>query len=306
MSDVSQSSLREVAVHAVDQVVVDGLVDGAERRVRFGVLLRIGAGGAPLDDSGFLEFRGGLYGDERYIDRRRDMYSYEPVIRPESTAQASLIAIVGGTALCNELERKKAMSFMDYLARVVYEQNTISSGVLSLREVSGSLKSGGFGDLNYQEFGAFLHYMYQDPRFYPIGDGRIVLTEAISGGGDMLTELPMIDDVAGAIEQALPYLFTDPSGVFTQGVLLGTLKSLGSYVRMDQMHEVFEQLRASLQVIALEDGRFKRIQSSEDGTAETAQHQLSPEAMIRAIRGGVAHKPHSRKKGGSRKRTVNM
>ena len=140
--------ISELATHSIDQAVVDGLVDGVERRIPVGRLLRLSAVVEELPRSVFFGFCQALTDEERYVDRVRNMYGFKPVISPESTVKASLIAIVGGTALCSETERSEALGLMEYLTQTLYNVNTKPSSILSIREVSGTLKSGGFTNLS--------------------------------------------------------------------------------------------------------------------------------------------------------------
>jgi hypothetical protein len=157
-----QPDIHDLAVEAIDQVVIDGLVDGAERRVKIGTLLRISLGGDALSDSDFKEYHRSLLTEPRYVNRVGNSWGFEPTIRPESSAKPSLIAIVGGTALCGERERLQAKALMNHFAETVYNGENLAGGILSIREVRGVLNSGGIDEPTYQEFGAFLGYMWQD------------------------------------------------------------------------------------------------------------------------------------------------
>lgn len=272
-----------------------------------GTLIRIGFGAIKLENSEFEKFCGALTEDERYLDRIEAKYGFEPTIRPESTARPSLIAIVNGTALCSEEERQDAATLMNCFAEVMYAQNSRTNGVLHLREVEASFRAAGLGDLSHQEFGAFLSFMRQDIRFYRLGDGRIVLTDVFRGDVEGVAELPRIDDIAAAIKQTLPRLSHVPYGVFTEGMLLGAMKSQGLLVRRDQLQEVSEQLGLSARVSSLPDGRYKLVEDDPPAhDTRSKEQQLALDAMLKAIKGNGQPKPHSKNRGRGRKRIVDM
>jgi len=272
--------LPELAAQAVDQAVIDGLVDGQGLRVEMRKLIRFA-----LDDEigppGFLPaFRRSLEAEDRYVDSvSKDQHGFRPELDPDSTVMPSPIAIVAGTALCDEKTRQRTLDFMDQLARTVYRRNLGRTGILSMRELGGSLRAGGYPDLSRAQFGAFLGYMHQDPRFYPIGDGRIVLTD-IHPNADTLIEAQSLDNVTMAVNEALPFIRTNTNGVFTEGMFLGTMRALRGHIRSDQMEDVFEALRSSPYVHLLRDGRYKLVESAQGRLAP--ENQLSLEGIMRA------------------------
>src|SRR5260370_8765868 len=113
-------NIEQLTHSVIDQVVVDGEVDGHDRRVLYRVLVRIAFQGLRAPDDVYQGFHEALPKEERFVARIGDRYDYEPVLRPDSIARASLKAIVSGHAICSEAERQDCRSVMAILADEVF------------------------------------------------------------------------------------------------------------------------------------------------------------------------------------------
>lgn len=285
--------------HTVDQLVVDGEVDGAERRAPHKVIIRIAFQGSSAEDQAYQDFNDALVQEPRFVDHVQTRYGYSPVVSEESTVRPSLKAIVGGNALCTEAERAEVLADMNALAEKVFLH--AASGVLSLREVSGTLKAAGRGHLSYEEYGAFLRYIDIDPRFEVLDGGRVVLVGHGNFDGPPPPDIPRINDFTAYVEAALPQIWTGPNRVFGIGALLGTLKAQGTYVREDQLVDLYECLQRHPGVRILRDGRYQIGDEVliEDHVPVAAERELSLNAMIRMVENGrPMRKPRSKRRGG--------
>ena len=300
--ELSQNQAIDLVVRrTVDQAVVDGEVDGIDRRIAYNKLARIAFKGVMVPVDTRYQFKIGLKNEERFIDIVSQQYGFEALLDPASEARPSLRALVAGTAIATMQERSNALMFMDHLACLVYEKAVFKSARVSVREISGALKAAGMGVLSYEEWGGFLEYMAQDPRFYPIGDGSYILTDKFNGDMEDITPaLPISrSEMPGVIEAALPLIFASSQNTFPIGALLGTLKSQGIYIRQEQIQTLAEQLSLLPSIELLETGWFK-WHKPESQYGEPVR-QKSLEEMIRDLRGGIERKPRGKK---GYKRTV--
>lgn len=292
---------------SIDQVIIDGVVDGHEERAPLRVLTRIAFGGVRAPQGVFLDYKDALTDDYRFLDLVRREYGYYPVIEDKTEAKVSLKAIVTGKARCTREEQANTLYLMNKLATIVCELSNKHDGILSLREVSGSLKNARYGQLSYEEFGAFLEYMCRDPRFIVLKDGRFVLREVFTGDPFEIEELKRIDNLGEVIDHAIPSIYLGRFGVFDEGTLLGTLKALGIYMRTDQITELFEQLSLRPDIRVLGGDKYQFIGEREPREGEITPQNLTIDAMIRqAIGRGGRRKPRSRKKGGGKYRVTSM
>lgn len=173
---VGLASVR-LAQRAIDQVVVDGLVDGADRRVPIGVLNRCAFQGQRAPTQLYRSFVVALVEDWRFVDKVDTNYGYRPMLEAGSRVRPSLIGIMGGLALCTDAEREAAFSLMHDLANAVYANSDRT--VISRNGLTAVLKQAGFVDITYDQFGAFIKFMDRDPRFDLQPDGRIRLTRRV-------------------------------------------------------------------------------------------------------------------------------
>jgi hypothetical protein len=184
------TSIEYLACMAIDQVVVDGVVDGLKQRAPHKMLVKIAFPNSP--PAIMYDFDQALVQDPRFIDVTRRRYSYRPELSAGSTVQATMRAIVAGRARCSAERREEVMLQMEEFTAILYGDNRVHSGILDLSYIGRALKRAG-KKLSNDEFGGLLQWMHQDPRFYPLENGRIVLTELFRGSLDELlgaTPLP--------------------------------------------------------------------------------------------------------------------
>jgi hypothetical protein len=307
---------EDAAVTAIDQVVVDGEVDGLNRRVPFSVLIAIGFQGLHGSDGQFTDFREALVEDERFIDIIRKKYSYEPVLSEGSEVTASPYAIVNGQGMYTEEERVALMGLMDSYADAVYAQGGgPEETVASIREVSGRLHSAGLV-LDKAHFRAFREYMRIGPRLFLGEDGRVLLADHVEGGADgPLPAMPRIHDFSAVIAEALPHIHTDHEGAFSRGALLGTLKALGVGIRPDQEQQIFRETLKHPAVGQSEgNGHFQIVGDiaavSDERAREAEREAASRIPLEKKMRLAFAGNPTRRKRhtrrGAGGKRAVDM
>ncbi|HET7673629.1 MAG TPA: hypothetical protein VFK11_03920, partial [Candidatus Saccharimonadales bacterium] len=147
-----QFDLGSATTFAIDQAVADGEVDGRNNRAPFRMLSRIAFRGVRMPGSVIHDFRDALTVDERYVDRVRDRYGYEPVLSEGSEARATPSAIVNGRGIYSEEEHQVVMDLMETYTRVIYDSLNPQDHIVHLREVSGALNGAGISP-TYDEFG---------------------------------------------------------------------------------------------------------------------------------------------------------
>jgi hypothetical protein len=204
---------------AVDQVVVDGLVNGIEQRVPFGTLLGISFQGQRAPASVHNGFINGLANDKRYLDRVREnkgswQYAYEPTIEGDSTVKARPEAIVAARGIYSEEERTTAMKRMGFYADIVCQalQGPGQKPTVGLRIVQKALHVSGGISLDYDEFKGFLEYMKLDgSRLRLLEDGNVFIGKtAVAGRAD--APLPQTPNPTPDASQPLETLLQNAFG----------------------------------------------------------------------------------------------
>jgi hypothetical protein len=108
-------------------------------------------------------------------------------------------------------------------------------------------------------------YIKNDPRFYVISDGRIVLTEHFTGDAKLLEPFPWIENIDAALEEALAVLPLRTDGVFTISTLNFALDKRGHQVRPDQFDQILERLRHFANVEFIRPGLYRIPPSRKNG-----------------------------------------
>ena len=281
-AELDPTSLAKLAI---DQAIVDGLVDGVKRRVHISILISFGFQGARAPKAVFNEFHHELTRDDRFIDKVAKRYGYTPVIEGETEARASPQAIIKGIGIFTDEEKQAVVDLMEFYTEKLYQQvgNTPGRSVLYVREVSGALKAAGL-DVGHREHYGFFEHIRHDSRFRMLDGGRIILTgfENPEQNIEIPEEIPKIDDFRTLITDALPYIYTDSSRNFDFGALLGTLKAKGILVHGGQIKELRRQLN-----------RHPDVDTDKDGTYTIADYidEASPRTRVYENAGDIEDTP---------------
>jgi hypothetical protein len=153
--------LDAMAGVAIDQVILDGLVDGAGMRAHFRTLAEIAFDGPKSLAHDTMEgFRTGLVTDARFVDREGNRYDLRP--RPE--------AILRGTANHTEEERQAVLDQMEFFTSVIFTEKRDSP--LSLKTMEVILELAGV-EYSHAQFSGFRTFIQIDPRFMHTNTGII-------------------------------------------------------------------------------------------------------------------------------------
>ncbi len=290
--------LERTVQRTVDQVVIDGEVDGKERRVPYATLAEVAFQWVRVPLEVKISFSHALVKEERFIDRVDRRYGYEPTLSEASQVQPSLRAIVLGRAMIEVHERQRIMARMDTFATAMYQKAARLSGIFTTRELSGILKTAGFERLSIDEFNAFWAYMDQDPRFYLVGDGRVVLKDIYQGDPTAIVEASLLhpNQLTEVLISTLPMIRLDSRGYFSDRTVLGALKAQNIIIRQDQVDQLFEKLRLLPMIESLADGRYKWHQSRSATQEESPREPLSLEAKLKKLRGSMPQNSRGRRR----------
>ncbi len=148
---------------AIDQVILDGLVDGEEMRVHFRTLAEIAFDGSTLLTPHTMEgFRAGLVTDTRFVDRVSNRYGYNPIIAHPTDLRPRPEAILRGTAKHTEQERQAVLDQMELFTSVIFTE--MPDSPLSLKTMETILERAGV-EYSHAQFGGFRTFIQIDPRF---------------------------------------------------------------------------------------------------------------------------------------------
>ncbi len=268
---------------AIDQVVVDGLVDGSERRVPFGTLAGNAFHGARVPSAVFGDFRRALPEDVRFLGRVGRKYSYNPVIHGETEAVARPEAVVSERGMYSEERFKAAMERMDGYVNAIYQSTDKSRVIMNEGTSEGTLarilRSAGIGVPEDEFDGLYAYIERDDARLRVIGDGRLVLVDRYEGDVEEIPELPRIENFTSLIDEALPLVAMPNSGRLRPAVVMDAIKSIrGTEVRPDQIRKLIDKLHTHPSIKFLDKGVFKLIGQAADATAtEPPRDRPKPE-----------------------------
>lgn len=156
---------------AIDQAIVDGVVDGIEKRAPMKMLIEIAfEGSTRVESPMFEDFREGLVTDARYKDTLGNLYGFYPVLDNSTTLRPRPVAILEGTASVTEEERQEVRARMEEYARLALRSS--SDPPLSLEAIRARIVAFGV-ELSYLEFGALRSFIRDDPRFVPTVGGIV-------------------------------------------------------------------------------------------------------------------------------------
>jgi hypothetical protein len=225
--------MPDLVRRAVDQAIVDGEVDGAERRVRFGNLVMTVSQGYSIPREITREFRGGLPSDYRYKDRDKDAdtYGFRPELSDNSPVTASDWAIFAGTARCSDDQKLSAIARIQPLADTVYGiLKTTSSGVVTIRSITGILARADI-TVSTQTYAGLRSYIENiDPRFVCVEGRDMVVRGVFKGDIETVAEPVPTATVDAWVADAIPYMRIKADGAFTVSALVEKLRRRGRYL----------------------------------------------------------------------------
>lgn len=244
---------------AIDQAILDGMVDDQERRVHVSELAIVAFSGNSAPEPVFEEFQGALAGDERYVDMERNRYRYTPVVGEDTEAMPRPIAILKGTALVGKQEREAVWERMESHLGVVYEAaRTRGTTRFSVDEMKASLKETG-AELTSDELRALLHYLKKDHRQWLTKDGLLILGADGDGAANLPAKSADVENFGPLIAETVSQLrAATGSDVFTPQTLIRVLrKSMGVYLERYEANELVRQLAAQPNISPYGANRFR-------------------------------------------------
>lgn len=197
-----QPDYNRLATDAIDQFVVDGLVERGPVDVK--EMGGLALWGFQKIEGALAAFEAALQCDPRFQGAEGNSYSFASTLSPDSTAKPSMWAIVTGMAECSPKERAHVLGAMNGLAEVIYKyyhhdpSEHDLNGVVSMHRIRNLFKQVEIKLSPYQ-LKAFIAYVDQDPRFAVLDDGRIVLAGIYKGN---IEDIPPLKEVTSAVVDA--------------------------------------------------------------------------------------------------------
>lgn len=186
---------------AINQVILDGLVDGEEKRVPLTVLLDVAFQDDNVPRQITAEFKRGLVRDERHKGKVDNHYGYRPEFNGPPEMRPRPEAILKRTAECTEAERQAILGRMEMYAQILFQNHSGPPNPITAKGMRRIFSRAGL-ELPHVEFRGFWAFMDGDPRFVrdqTSGRGVILLDQTREARPDPLAK-PGLD---ARIEAAL-------------------------------------------------------------------------------------------------------
>jgi len=164
-----QTAIEQMTRFAIDQVVVNGEVDGRDRRVARAVLFGVAFQDGTVAPEVAQAFETALVTEPRFINQVEDLYSYKPEVDPRTHARPSMMSMVQGRAICSEQEQQDCLSFLDRYSGIVYHRLAPEKVVPSRADMDKLLTAGDH-NLSKDQLNALYIYINQDARFISEAD----------------------------------------------------------------------------------------------------------------------------------------